>query len=77
MKGPSRNASITLSIVLLVMVGCTRVAATKGHARAMKPAPTWVRPHPASSRNSDTTSVTPKVWELTALAPGKGPSAAS
>jgi hypothetical protein len=69
------NYSMALSIVLLASVGCTRAGITKAHAHAMKPVPASVKSD--SIGNTDTTSVTPKVWELTALAAHEGPSVAS
>jgi hypothetical protein len=40
--------------------------------RAMKPTPTSAQPGSSAHQNSDTESVAPKVWELTALAACKG-----
>jgi hypothetical protein len=74
MKNTGRNASMTLSLAILIAVGCTGAAATKRHARAMKPAPTAVMRRPASRATSDSASVSPNVWELTALAHRKGTS---
>ncbi|HEY3745904.1 MAG TPA: hypothetical protein VGL17_06660, partial [Gemmatimonadaceae bacterium] len=71
---PSAVLMIALSIAILVTAGCARAGATKAHVRAMKPTPTSAPPRPASRQNSDTESVTPRVWELTALAARKGPS---
>ena len=68
--------TLMLSIAILVSASCSRAGATKAHARAMKPAPTSVQPA-SPHQNSDTESVAPKVWELTALAARKGPSSAS
>jgi hypothetical protein len=70
------NYLMVLSIAIFASVGCTRAGATRAHVRAMKPAPKSVPPDSGAPRNSDTESVTPKVWELTALAAGKGPSVA-
>lgn len=72
MKSPAGRYSMALSMAILVTVGCARAGATKAHVRAMKPAPTSVPRQSAGHQNSDTESVTPKVWELTALAPRKG-----
>lgn len=77
MASRGREYSIALAIGILVIASCTRAGATKAHARAIKPAPQSVRPGSAAHQNSDTGSVTPKVWELTALAGRKGPSVAS
>jgi hypothetical protein len=67
---------MALSIAILASVGCSRAGATRAHVPAMKPAPKSVQPDPGAPRNSDTERVTPKVWELTALAARKGPSVA-
>jgi hypothetical protein len=69
--------SIALSIAILVTAGCTRAGVSKGNAHAMKPVPASMKSDSGSVQNADTTTVTPKVWELTALAPRKGPSVAS
>lgn len=74
MKNGHRNRSIALAFALLVTLGCTRAGATKAHAHAIKPAPASVGPDSLSSGKSDST---PRVWELTAIAARKGPSAAS
>lgn len=76
MTSRTRKYSIALSIAILVTVGCARAGATKAHVRPMKPTPS-AQPGSAAHQNSDTESVTPKVWELTALAARKGPSVAS
>ena len=77
MNTKGRAYSIATTIAILAAVGCTRAGVTKAHAHAMKPAPTSAQPVPASPQNTDTASLAPKVWELTALAARKGPSAAS
>ena len=78
MKNSRReNYLMALSIAIFASVGCARAGATKAHVRAMKPAPTSEPRGSAAHQNSDTESVTPKVWELTALAARKGPSVAS
>ena len=69
------NRLLALFIVLLTSVSCARAGATKAHAHAMKPVPASVESD--SIGNTDTTSVAPKVWELTALAGSKGPSVAN
>ena len=71
-----KNHSIALLIALLATLGCARAGAAKAHARAMKPAPSSRAPRSAP-QPSDTTTVAPHVWELTALAARKGPSVAS
>jgi hypothetical protein len=77
LKSQIRNYSMALSMAVLVIAGCTRAAATKAHVRAMKPAPKSVPAGVRVLRSSETDSVTPRVWELTALAPRKGPSVVS
>jgi hypothetical protein len=72
-----RRYSLMLPIAILAALSCSRAGATKAHARAMKPVPTSAQPPSAAHQNSDTESVAPKVWELTALAHRKGPSVAS
>jgi hypothetical protein len=74
---PSALVMIALSIAILATASCARAGATKAHVRAMKPAPRSAQPGSASRQNSDTESVTPRVWELTALAARKGLSVAS
>ena len=76
MKSTTRKYSMALSIAILVTASCARAGATKAHVRAMKPTPTSAQPRSTAHQNSDTESVAPKVWELTALAACKGPSVA-
>ena len=76
MKIRGHKTSIALWIGILVGVGCARAGGTKAHVRVMKPTPSAQRGS-AAHQNSDTERVTPKVWELTALATSKGPSVAS
>lgn len=77
MQNALHKALFALSIATLAAVSCSRAGATKAHARAMKPAPTSAQPAAATHQDSDTESVAPKVWELTALAVRKGPPVAS
>lgn len=63
---PSALLMLALAIAFLSTASCTRAGATKAHVRAMKPAPTSAQPGSASRQHSDTESVTPRVWELTA-----------
>ena len=77
MKSTTRKYSMALSIAILATASCARAGATKAHMRAMKPTPTSVQLRSTAHQNSDTESVTPRVWELTALAARKGPSVAS
>jgi hypothetical protein len=74
---PNALFMIALSIAILATASCARAGATKAHVRAMKPAPTSAQPPSTAHQNSDTESVAPRVWELTALAARKGPSVAS
>lgn len=77
MKNTTRKYSMALSMAILVTASCARAGATKVHARAMKPTPASTQPGSTAHQNSDTGSVAPKVWELTALAARKGPPVAS